>query len=110
MLTLATISTLPQSAYAYQEEKAWRYAERYGMTAEKFKAQHSKPTHLDQIIINANIHWRRIKLGELFASWGTPDELFAGISLISSTLQEPQSPSILSKLFPSPPTVENQSF
>lgn len=106
-MKLAIISTLPQSAYATREEKAWRHAERYGMTAEKFKAQHSRPTHLEQIVINANIHWQRIRLSELFQSWSTA---ILPPTPISEESSPPQSPAILSKYFPCPPTVQSQSF
>lgn len=108
IFTLAVISTFPKSSYAYREEKAWRLAEQCGMTPDQFKAQHSKPTPLEQIVINANIHWQRIQLGELFASWGAPEELAAGT--IFPELEPVQSPATPSKLFPCPPIAQNQSF
>lgn len=105
-MNLALLATLPQTSYAYTEEKAWLHAKRYGMKPEKFRQQHPQPTHLEQIAINANIQQKRIELGKLFASWGTPDELAKGVEVASPE----QSPVKLATFFPCPQAVQSQSF
>lgn len=61
----------------------------------------------EKIVHVFNMQLRREFCAKIFQSWGTPDEIAAKASWPERP--EPKSPVELSKLFPSPPTVQNQS-